>query len=209
MKAASKIGWGLLALFAITDGLGALRYSLPVVPFPAPLDNFFNHRYLLALHAFGGGIALLAGPLQLLPPFREKHWTYHRRMGWVYCCAVLLGALAGLPLAWHAQTGRVASAGFFLLAVGWLASTAVALSFILRGNSARHRRWMIRSYCLTAAAITLRIYLPLSVVLHFDFSVAYPAIAWLCWIPNLIFAEFYLRRAAASSGSLQGATASL
>lgn len=209
MKIASKIGWALLGLFAITDGLGALRYSLPVVPFPAPLDNFVNHRYLLALHALGGGIALLAGPLQLLPPFRERHWKYHRRMGWVYCCAVLLGALAGLRLAWHAQTGRIASAGFFSLAVVWLTSTAVALSLILRGNSARHRRWMIRSYCLTAAAITLRIYLPLSAVLGFDFSVAYPAIAWLCWIPNLIFAEFYLRRAAASSGSLQSAAASL
>lgn len=209
MKAASKIGWGLLGLFAITDGLGALRYSLPVVPFPAPLDNFIHHQSLLALHAFGGAIALLAGPLQMLPSFRERHWTYHRRMGWVYCCAVLLGALAALPLAWRAQTGRVASADFFLLALAWFFSTGAALRFILRGDSARHRRWMIRSYCLTAAAITLRIYLPLSVVLHFDFSVAYPAIAWLCWIPNLIFAEFYLRRAPASSGSLQGATASL
>lgn len=209
MKAASKVGWVLLGLFAITDGIGAFRYSLPVVPFPAPLDNFVNHRYLLAVHAFAGGVALLAGPLQLVPTFRERHWTYHRRMGWIYCCAVLLATIAVLPLAWHAQTGRVASAGFFVLALSWITSTAVALSYILRADSVRHRRWMIRSYCLTAAAITLRVYLPLSVVMHLDFTVAYPVIAWLCWIPNLIFAEFYVRRAAGPSRSLQGATASL
>lgn len=209
MKAASKVGWVLLGLLAITDGIGALRYALPVVPFPAPLDNLINHRYLLAGHAFAGGIALLAGPLQLLPAFRERHWTYHRRMGWIYCCAVLLGTIAVLPLAWHAETGRVASVGFFLLALSWITTTTVALSYILRADAVRHRRWMIRSYCLTAAAITLRIYLPLSFVLHLDYAVAYPAIAWLCWIPNLVFAEFYVRRAAGATRSLRGATASL
>jgi hypothetical protein len=52
---------------------------------------------------------------------------------------------------------------------------------------------MIRSFALTAAAITLRIYLPLIFVFHWNFSVAYPAIAWLCWIPNAIGAEVYLR----------------
>jgi hypothetical protein len=52
---------------------------------------------------------------------------------------------------------------------------------------------MIRSFALTAAAITLRMYLPLAFVFHWNFSVAYPAIAWLCWIPNSIAAEVYER----------------
>lgn len=150
---------------------------------------------------------MLAGPLQLLPAFRERHWTFHRRMGWIYCGAVLLGGVMALRLAVHAQTGRVASTGFFLLGLAWLASTALALNFILRGNLARHRRWMIRSYALTAAAITLRIYLPLSMVLHLDYSIAYPAIAWLCWVPNLVFSELYLRRSPNGSRALQGASA--
>jgi hypothetical protein len=52
---------------------------------------------------------------------------------------------------------------------------------------------MIRSYALAAAAITLRIYLPLSFVFHVPFSTGYPAIAWLCWIPNALAAEVYVR----------------
>jgi hypothetical protein len=52
---------------------------------------------------------------------------------------------------------------------------------------------MIRSCALTAAAITLRIYLPLIFAFHWPFSIAYPAIARLCWIPNALAAEVYLR----------------
>ena len=196
-------------VLAATNGLQALRYVLPVVPFPARLDNFFHHRFLLGLHAFSGAIALLAGPLQLMPAFRERHWAFHRRVGWIYSGAVGVGSVAALGLAVNADTGRVAAMGFFFLGLSWLMATALAVNFILRADSARHRRWMIRSYCLTAAAITLRIYLPLSLVLHVRYAIAYPAIAWLCWIPNLLAAELYLRRAAESPQSAENAPAPL
>jgi hypothetical protein len=75
---------------------------------------------------------------------------------------------------------------------GWIVATGLAVRFILRGDAIRHRRWMIRSYALTAA-ITLRIYLPLIFAFHWPFAIAYPAIAWLCWIPNALAAEVYLR----------------
>jgi hypothetical protein len=53
---------------------------------------------------------------------------------------------------------------------------------------------MIRSYALTLAAVTLRLWLPLSQVAGIDFMTAYVAIAWLCWVPNLLVAEWFLRR---------------
>ena len=59
---------------------------------------------------------------------------------------------------------------------------------------------MIRSFALTAAAITLRMYLPLIFVFHWPFSVGYPAIAWLCWMANLLGAEVYLRMVPAPAG---------
>ncbi|RZJ36326.1 MAG: DUF2306 domain-containing protein, partial [Brevundimonas sp.] len=62
------------------------------------------------------------------------------------------------------------------------------------GDFARHRRWMIRSLALTFAAVTLRIMIPLSMISGLDFAVAYPAIAFLCWIPNLLLVELWLRR---------------
>jgi hypothetical protein len=59
---------------------------------------------------------------------------------------------------------------------------------------------MIRSLALTAVAITLRIYLPLLFAFHWRFSIAYPAIAWLCWIPNVLAVELYLRFVPTPSG---------
>jgi uncharacterized membrane protein len=188
-----KFLWYLLALFAFVDGLGALRYLLPHVPFPSPLDNFTQRRIALSLHALGGAIALLAGPLQFVPRFRESNWNRHRLLGWIYCGAVLLGWCASLWIAPHASTGWVAASGFLALGVAWIATTGLAVRFILRGDALAHRRWMIRSYALTAAAITLRIYLPLSFAFHLPYSIAYPAIAWLCWIPNALAAEVFVR----------------
>ena len=48
---------------------------------------------------------------------------------------------------------------------------------------------------LTLAAVTLRIYLPLMLgVFHWSFHSAYIAVAWLCWVPNLLIAEWLIRR---------------
>ncbi len=72
MKRLPKVLWVILAVFAFANGLEALRYLLPHVPFPAELDNFIHRRVALSLHAMGGAIALMAGPLQFLPRFRES-----------------------------------------------------------------------------------------------------------------------------------------
>ena len=200
MKLLPKLLWFLLALFALENALGALRYLLPHVPFPAELDNFTHRRVALSLHALGGAIALLVGPLQFVPRFRESSWNRHRLLGWIYCGAVSLGWCASLWIAPHAQTGWIASAGFLALGAAWIVATSLAVRFILRGDATTHRRWMIRSYALTAAAITLRIYLSLIVVFHWNYSIGYPAIAWLCWIPNALAAEVYLRFVPTPSG---------
>ncbi len=190
----------MLALFALVNALSALRYLLPHVPFPAQLDNFSQRRVALSLHAFGGAIALLAGPLQFVPGFRGRNWNRHRFLGWIYCGAVLLGWCASLWIAPHAQTGWIASAGFLALGAAWIVTTGLAVRFILRGDAIRHRRWMIRSFALTAAAITLRMYLPVIFVFHWPFSIGYPAIAWLCWVPNAVGVEVYLRFVPTPSG---------
>ena len=185
--------WFMLALFALVNAMGALRYLLPHVPFPVEMENFTQRRLALSLHALGGAIALLAGPLQFVSRFRESNWNRHRLLGWIYCGAVLLGWCASLWIAPHSQTGWIASVGFLALGAAWIVATALAVRFILRGDAVRHQRWMIRSFALTAAAITLRMYLPLIFVFHWPFAIAYPAIAWLCWIPNALTVELYLR----------------
>jgi hypothetical protein len=47
VKLLPKVLWLMLALFALVNGLGALRYLLPHVPFPAEVDNFSQRRIAL------------------------------------------------------------------------------------------------------------------------------------------------------------------
>lgn len=55
---------------------------------------------------------------------------------------------------------------------------------------------MVRNFALTFAAVTLRLWLPASVVSGVPFELAYAIVAWLCWVPNLAVAEWMLDRGA-------------
>jgi Predicted membrane protein (DUF2306) len=57
-----------------------------------------------------------------------------------------------------------------------------------------HRCWMLQSFALTVAPVTLSICGPLSAVLGLDLIAADRAIAELSWVPNAFLAELYLRR---------------
>lgn len=54
---------------------------------------------------------------------------------------------------------------------------------------------MLRSYSLIFGAVTLRIWLPLLMVAtRGDFTTTYFIVSWLSWVPNIIFAEWLIRR---------------
>jgi hypothetical protein len=96
-------------------------------------------------------------------------------------------------MAFHAFGGLPARLGFGCLAVLWLYTGYRAYRAIRTRDLASHRRWMVRNFALTFAAVTLRLWLPAAVVSGVRFEIAYPAIAWLCWLPNLMVAEVLLR----------------
>jgi hypothetical protein len=110
--------------------------------------------------------------------------------------SVCIGGVAALIMAQQSQGGLVTHIGFGLLGVGWLATTTLAWRAIRARDQVTHRAWMIRSYALTYAAVTLRFQLPLSIALGIDFILAYKVISFAAWVPNLAFAEWWLRRRA-------------
>ncbi|MGH3858587.1 DUF2306 domain-containing protein [Actinokineospora sp.] len=115
--------------------------------------------------------------------------------GRLYVAGVFVGGVGGLALSTTAHGGMVSSLGFATLAVAWVATTATGLVMVRSGRIAEHRKWMVRSFALTFAAVTLRLELGLYGFLEIDipFEVAYAAIAWLCWAPNLLVAWLLTR----------------
>lgn len=191
------------AVLAIGIALFSYRYlTASDTRGPEILANAFANPFLV-LHVLGAATALLVSPFQFLARFRARSSGLHRLVGRVYVAACLLGGVAGLPLALGSTAGPVAGAGFAALALAWLGVTWLGWRRAVERRFAEHRRWMLRSWALTMAAVTLRLYLPLLPLLEVDFVAGYRAIAWLCWIPNLVAVELYLRwprRAAAAAG---------
>lgn len=146
------------------------------------------------IHVAGGIIALTVGPFQFLAGLRQKRRHLHRTLGKVYIVAILFAGLSGIPVSLMASGGWVAQSGFFLLALAWLYTTYQAYAKIRQGNVTAHKEWMTRSYAVTFAAVTLRIWLGILLgALGWEFLVAYPTVAWICWVPNLLVVEWAMR----------------
>ena len=186
--------WLGMTLLALAVAGYAITMSFAPELRPSFVRALFAERPVAAFaHFMGGAIALIAGTFQLNSRLRTRFIEVHRWFGRLYVVAVVIGGVAALALALHAFGGLIAHAGFGLLAVCWMGSTFNAYHYIRQGNLSTHRNWMIRSYALTLAAVTLRVYLPSSQLAGIPMTVAYPVIAWLCWVPNLLIAEWFVR----------------
>jgi uncharacterized membrane protein len=187
--------WALLALAATAIGVVSLRYlsgDPAVAPRALRLNMIERLPWFLA-HTVAGAIALLVLPWQLLPALRRRRVRLHRWLGQIYVAAVAVSGTAALPIALGTFAGPVAASGFAALALCWLVTTLMGWRQMRLGDVNGHRRWMVRSAALTCAALTLRLYLPLPPALGFSFAEGYRVIAWACWVPNLLLAEYFLR----------------
>jgi len=200
-KGRLNTGYFFLGLFAIFIGLYPLRFI--GLPYEQSLlgsksETLLNSSIYLAAfytHIFLGGLALLTGFSQFYKRLRIKRLALHRILGKIYIGAVLLSGFAGLGIAFFATGGIIPALGFGGLAILWLYTTSNAYTSIKKLDIDAHQRWMIRSYALCFAAVTLRLYLPLFTgLMHMEFIPAYKIIAWLCWVPNILIAEFFIVR---------------
>lgn len=178
--------------------LGVAVYSARYLLHPPRTPAQALHNPLgvpwLFIHVAGAVTALALGSLQFIPALRRGSGPPHRWVGRVYAVGCLVGGAAGLILAPGSSAGPIASVGFGGLALVWIVVNLLGWRAAVRGRFAEHRRWMIRSWALTLAAVTLRLYLPLVMALDLPFLPWYRAISFLAWVPNLVAAEFWLWR---------------
>jgi uncharacterized membrane protein len=183
--------WIILAL-SVGVGLYGLSYLSGHGAPPGVAGNRAGLGWLV-VHASCAGAALVLGPWQFFAGVRLRRPVVHRWIGRSYVALCLVGGVSGAMLAWNTTAGDVARSGFSLLAISWVTTTSLGYLAARRRDFVSHRRWMIRSFALTFAAVTLRLYMPLSVGSGLSLAVTYPLIAWACWVPNLAVAEAWIR----------------
>jgi uncharacterized membrane protein len=190
----TKVNWSLMTLGALLLVLFAARYYAfdPEVYFERQRAVYEAKTLGLMVHISGMMFAAVLGPFQFLRSFRERHFKLHRLTGKVYLTGAVVGALGGLYMAQYSASGTVSDVGFMCLGVGVLVTSAAAYLRIRGRDVQGHREWMTRSYALIFAAVTLRLYLP-GLEALFGEQDGYAAVAWACWLPNLVVAEWLIR----------------
>ena len=191
---------GLLAVMIATYGI-----AFPVLL--QGMEDEFHLRYLnmslvlVYLHVVGAGVALLISPFQFLLYRRNR--KLHRYLGRVYVLAIIAGSIGGYYMAWHAFGGMISTLGLGTLATLWWSFTLLAVFHARAGNIPAHRRWMIRSFALTYAAVTLRLMSPILSV-YLDEVTQSQVVYWLSWTVNLGLAQWWIgTRAVFQRGQLQ------
>lgn len=176
---------------AVTFRFLALGFDLA---FPVLQTNVNADVAVFLTHIIASSVALAIAVLQFLPRLRARYPGLHRWTGRVYGTAILFAGVSALMLAYSALDRPVAAAGFGLLSVFWLGTTVHAVLLARADRIAAHRRWMIRSFALTFAAVTLRLQLAVLLALGMEYPEASNIIAWSCWVPNLLVAQWLVRR---------------
>lgn len=188
----------LITLYA----LGYLILGDRIYP-PNLADSFRARPWGIYAHAFAAMFALGLGAFQFRAGLRRRRPRIHRIMGRIYVPAAILTGATGVYMAGYSYGGMITHLGFGFLGVAVIVTTSVAFTRIRALDIASHREWMLRSYALIFAAVMLRVLLPLLIIAYEgDFDPAYRWVAWLCWVPNVLWAEWYIRRSRDSTVAL-------
>lgn len=189
-----RVSLTVLLLLAFGVGLVSLRYLSgdPAVVPPSMQASFLANGWIFVMHTTASAIALMVGAVQFLAALRRRWPMVHRWAGrcYVACCAA--GAFSAFWIAPDVESGPVATAGFSVLAFAWIGVTVVAWRHAVARRVDCHRRWMLRSFALTAAAISLRIQLLVFEALGFDYDQTSALLSFSCWLPNVVLAEMTL-----------------
>lgn len=196
-----KTTWYLFAFLTILIGLYPILYAFISNKFgllSSKSEGLLASNWYLPFfycHIIFGGLALLTGWSQFNAQFRRKRLGWHRFLGKIYLVSVFFSGVAAVIISFWATGGWVSATGFFSLGVIWLASSGLAYQTVRQGQISAHQNWMTISFAACFAAVTLRIWLPLLIGgFGLKFMTAYPIIAWLCWVPNLLFALWWIRK---------------
>ena len=93
-------------------------------------------------------------------------------------------------MAFFAEGGLWSTIAFSVMSILWFVTTLMALKKIKQRDIEGHRIWMMRSFALSFAAVTLRLLVPFfSLFIIDNEDLITISTAWLSWLLNLFVVE--------------------
>ncbi|SBT65680.1 Uncharacterized membrane protein [Micromonospora sediminicola] len=162
----------------------------------------------LMVHVAACTLAILTGVLQVWPGLRVRYPRLHVRSGRIYVFAGILpaaGSVLVISAYWPYSPFTVSSD--ILSSLLWLAFTGYGLVLARQGRIDDHRRWMLRSFALTASNVLNQFLgIPLGWIFKPQLNTTFGGNeellmqvwtgvdVWLGWVLALLAVEWYLER---------------
>ena len=195
----SRLAVYLAILISLTFAYVVLVYAIPMAmgkhegAQPIPGERELNFA-ILALHVATAIPPLLIGLIGFSKRARRFSMKLHRWIGTTYCVCIWISAATGVALAYANTAGLASRLGFSTLGILWFVTTYFAYVNAKRRDIVSHRVWMIRSFALTLAVVTVRPIMMVPGLVEVDLALHNNIASWACWIPNILIAEYYIRR---------------
>ncbi|KAJ4391014.1 hypothetical protein N0V93_004627 [Gnomoniopsis smithogilvyi] len=150
-------------------------------------------------HVFGGGTAMALGPFQFIRSLRSQgktspRFSTHSWVGRIYTLAVLASGVGSIDIVKKSDLYTFGAVGFIMLGLSWLVTGTLGWLAMWKGTPDidSHKKWMIRNFALTYAAVMLRWQFPLMIILGTEVKLALSWSGWCCWVPNLLFVNYWV-----------------
>ncbi|MEL7303533.1 MAG: DUF2306 domain-containing protein, partial [Pseudomonadota bacterium] len=176
-------GATFVSLLIMTAGLPMIITHRAGAPLWPDVQAF--NTAVLVVHVVTAVPPLLIGFFSFSTAARRMSLKWHRWTGTAYCVCIWISAVTGLALATANTQGVLAQAGFSCLAIAWFTTTTMAYRTARAKQLIAHRQWMIRSFSLTLAVLAVRPIVHFAPGTGLPIEIWYPAMTWLCWVPNL------------------------
>jgi len=180
---------GIVIYYPLRDDVGFLLFKKAYLHIWWWKIAFYTHVFTIIF-------ALLAGSTQFSNFLLRHHRNIHRLMGKIYVYDILIVNFpAAMVMAIYANGLLPGKAAFVVLDSLWFWFTYKAVLEVRKGNTKSHKEYMIRSYALTLSAVMLRLWkIIISSFIIIDPVHLYMIDAWMGFVPNLLFAEWLIRR---------------
>lgn len=189
-----KIAWLLVVILAVTVASFPFIFYVKHIEFgivsekSSSLLRSFMWQFNFHTHIIFAALALLTGWVLFIKKVRIKYPIVHKNLGKFYIICSLVSAAASIYIGFFATGGVIAKIGFISLACVWIYSNIRGYDAAIHFNITKHRDMMTYSYAACFAGVTLRLEMPLLLLIFKDFVTAYIVVAWLCWVPNIAVA---------------------
>lgn len=160
----------------------------------APIWHHYEpFKWWLLPHGIAGACALLLGPMQFSDRLRQRFTKLHRILGRIYVGGVFIASPLGFYIQFvQEQTGapRSFSLAASVQAIAWFLTTAIALTFILKGKVQQHRQWMTRSFAVALVFLEVRVVAGLG---GWDHPPTIETVVWICNVFAILSADIVLQ----------------